>query len=410
VTFFGSTRDSGVRGRRPATDTRQVHPAELTADTGLSLRRRSDMVLPRGGTRASEARVARRHVMNADVFRTVLVRERKRADRSNQPFVVLLLSVNQSEGSGASSIWEAAIDALIAAKRDTDVLGWFESNSTAALIVPDIDQVAPAVARELEQRVRVELTKRLDGATSDRIAIDLHVHGAEADGLWPVEPLLEKAGPAGSRINLQAALKRAFDVVASGLLLLLLAPLFLVIAALVKLKSPGPVFFRQQRIGESAQPFTMLKFRSMHVNNDSAIHQQYVTWFITASDQEKAEKNSVFKLTNDPRITPIGGFLRKSSLDELPQLWNVFRGDMSLVGPRPPLEYEVQKYAPWHRRRVLEAKPGITGLWQVTGRSRTTFDEMVRLDLRYARKVSVWADIKILLATPRAVIMGKGAC
>ncbi len=109
-------------------------------------------------------------------------------------------------------------------------------------------------------------------------------------------------------------------------------------------------------------------------------------------------------------MTPIGQFLRKTSLDELPQFWNVLRGDMSLVGPRPPLAYEVQQYKPWHYRRVLEAKPGITGLWQVTGRSRTTFDDMVRLDLRYARTWSVWTDVKILLATPRAVISGKGAC
>ena len=107
---------------------------------------------------------------------------------------------------------------------------------------------------------------------------------------------------------------------------------------------------------------------------------------------------------------PIGRILRRTSLDELPQLWNVLRGDMSLVGPRPPLAYEVEQYQSWHRRRVLEAKPGLTGLWQVTGRSRTTFDEMVRLDLRYAQSCSVWTDIKILLATPRAVISGKGAC
>ena len=113
---------------------------------------------------------------------------------------------------------------------------------------------------------------------------------------------------------------------------------------------------------------------------------------------------------NDPRVTPIGSFLRKTSLDELPQLWNVLCGEMSLVGPRPPLSYEVQQYKPWHYRRVIEAKPGITGLWQVTGRSRTTFDDMVRLDLRYARTHSVWTDVKILLATPRAVFSGKGAC
>jgi len=110
------------------------------------------------------------------------------------------------------------------------------------------------------------------------------------------------------------------------------------------------------------------------------------------------------------RITPIGHFLRKTSLDELPQLWNVLTGDMSLVGPRPPLPYEVEQYKPWHCRRVVDAKPGITGLWQVTGRSRTTFDEMVRLDLRYARTRSLWTDIKILLQTPAAVIAGKGAC
>ena len=132
--------------------------------------------------------------------------------------------------------------------------------------------------------------------------------------------------------------------------------------------------------------------------------------FIKSSAQlHPTGRKAVFKLTNDPRVTPIGRMLRKTSLDELPQLWNVLRGDMSLVGPRPPLAYEVEQYRPWHRRRVLEAKPGITGLWQVKGRSRTTFDEMVRLDLQYARTRSLWTDIKILLATPRAVISGKGA-
>jgi len=118
----------------------------------------------------------------------------------------------------------------------------------------------------------------------------------------------------------------------------------------------------------------------------------------------------VFKIVNDPRVTRVGRLLRKTSLDELPQLLNVLRGDMSLVGPRPPMPYEVAQYKAWHYRRVVDAKPGMTGLWQVTGRSRTTFDEMVRLDLRYARKCSTWEDIRILLATPRAVISGKGAC
>jgi lipopolysaccharide/colanic/teichoic acid biosynthesis glycosyltransferase len=146
----------------------------------------------------------------------------------------------------------------------------------------------------------------------------------------------------------------------------------------------------------------------MKVNSDSAIHQQYVADFISSS--ERLDQSGVFKIVNDPRVTSVGHILRKTSLDELPQFWNVLSGEMSLVGPRPPLAYEVQQYKPWHYRRVLEAKPGITGLWQVTGRSRTTFDDMVRLDLRYAKTWSVWTDVKILLATPRAVISGKGAC
>ncbi len=154
----------------------------------------------------------------------------------------------------------------------------------------------------------------------------------------------------------------------------------------------------------------MLKFRTMEWGADQRLHHEFVSWFIKAGDQAHSPgNNELFKLTNDQRITPVGRMLRKTSLDELPQLWNVVRGDMSLVGPRPPLPYELAQYKPWHRRRVLEAKPGITGLWQVAGRSRTTFDEMVRLDLRYARRCSLWTDIKILLATPAAVISGKGA-
>jgi lipopolysaccharide/colanic/teichoic acid biosynthesis glycosyltransferase len=169
------------------------------------------------------------------------------------------------------------------------------------------------------------------------------------------------------------------------------------------------VFFRQQRVGEAGRTFTMFKFRTMQVNCDTRIHQQYVESFIQSNQAATSGSGAVFKLVNDPRVTSIGNFLRRSSIDELPQFWNVLRGEMSLVGPRPSLPYEVARYKQWHRRRVLEAKPGITGLWQVTGRSRTTFDEMVRLDLRYARSHSLWTDLNILFATPRAVLSGKGA-
>ena len=176
--------------------------------------------------------------------------------------------------------------------------------------------------------------------------------------------------------------------------------------------SSGPVLFRQERVGQYGKPFEFLKFRSMFANNDPAIHKAYVASLIEAGKNrqgETGEQQKCFKIENDPRITPIGRFIRKTSLDELPQLINVLRGDMSIVGPRPPIPYEVEKYEIWHRRRVFEVKPGITGLWQVEGRSRTTFDEMVRLDLKYVQEWSVWMDIKILVKTPLAVLTAKGA-
>ena len=149
----------------------------------------------------------------------------------------------------------------------------------------------------------------------------------------------------------------------------------------------------------------------MRVNSDSAIHQEFMKGVIAGKHDGKSANGDkpVYKMTDDPRITAVGRFLRRSSLDELPQFFNVLCGDMSLVGPRPPLAYEYEEYEIWHRRRVLEAKPGITGLWQVKGRSRVRFDDMVRLDLQYVRTWSLWLDIQILLKTPKAVLMGDDA-
>jgi lipopolysaccharide/colanic/teichoic acid biosynthesis glycosyltransferase len=155
----------------------------------------------------------------------------------------------------------------------------------------------------------------------------------------------------------------------------------------------------------------------MYITTDAEIHREYVKNFIAGrAEANAAEANAagaqqrrVYKITNDPRVTWIGKFMRRTSLDEIPQFWNVLLGQMSLVGPRPPIGYEIEVYDVWHRRRVLEAKPGITGLWQVHGRSRTTFDDMVRLDLRYSRMRSPISDLKILLRTPKAVFSGDGA-
>jgi lipopolysaccharide/colanic/teichoic acid biosynthesis glycosyltransferase len=250
----------------------------------------------------------------------------------------------------------------------------------------------------------------------EKFLIRLHVYPepklAGEEGLWRVNPLLyPERRSRWERRTIDDAIKRGLDVVGSLTLLVMLSPLLLLVAAMVRLSSRGPVFFRQVRIGQMMKPFMMLKFRTMYMNADHRPHHEFVSRFIKASGQvQEPGNNRFFKLTNDPRVTPVGRVLRKTSFDELPQLWNVLRGGMSLVGPRPPLPYELEQYKPWHRRRVLEAKPGITGLWQVAGRSRTTFDEMVRLDLRYARTRSLWNDLKILMATPAAVISGKGAC
>jgi lipopolysaccharide/colanic/teichoic acid biosynthesis glycosyltransferase len=203
--------------------------------------------------------------------------------------------------------------------------------------------------------------------------------------------------------------KRGMDIAGSILALVICMPLFAIIALAVRATSRGPILFRQDRIGQYGRRFTFLKFRSMRVNNDESVHKEYVKQLIAGVAERvpaTATGEGVYKLAGDKRITPIGRFLRKTSLDELPQFLNVLRGDMSLVGPRPPIPYELAAYQTWHRRRVLQVKPGITGLWQVTGRSRVRFDDMVRLDLRYAISWSPWLDVKILMRTPAAVIKG----
>jgi exopolysaccharide biosynthesis polyprenyl glycosylphosphotransferase len=202
-----------------------------------------------------------------------------------------------------------------------------------------------------------------------------------------------------------AAVKRAIDVVGSVTALVVLSPFLLIIAAAIKVTSPGPFLFKQTRLGHMGKEFTFLKFRSMYVGSDSAIHREYVHNLI---DRKVQNSNGIYKIQKDPRVTAIGRFLRKSSLDELPQFINVLRGEMSLVGPRPAIRYEVEHYSPWHLRR-LEVKPGITGEWQINGRSRTTFDDMIRMDLNYIHNQSVWLDLKILLKTPSAILRGTGA-
>jgi exopolysaccharide biosynthesis polyprenyl glycosylphosphotransferase len=386
----------------------------LASPTSLQKSRTHNRMKGRSRVRPSGRWRGRPLVVGQGLFRDALTRERKRADRFDQPFVLVLVA-SKPDRIAESSSWLSVVEALTAAKHDTDVLGWFEQGSVLGLIVPEIEASDASFMREIESRVQFALAARLDAERRSDFLLRLHRHVGprpnSSTAPEDAEPILGDLSPSW-RARTRTAVKRALDVTAAGVLVALLSPLFLLIAALVRLKSPGPVFFKQTRVGEFGKPFTMLKFRTMRVNADNAIHKAFVSQLIkgAAPDVATAANDAPFKIENDPRVTAIGRLLRKTSLDELPQLWNVLRGEMSLVGPRPPLTYEVEQYKPWHYRRVLEAKPGITGLWQVSGRSQTTFDDMVRLDLRYAKNNSAWTDIKILLATPRAVMSGKGAC
>lgn len=199
-------------------------------------------------------------------------------------------------------------------------------------------------------------------------------------------------------------LKRIFDVLLSFVLLLLAAPLMISVAIAIKLSSSGPVFYVQHRVGFRGRVFPFIKFRSMHVNNDDQIHREYTKqWITKGSPQADANGATVHKIVDDPRIFRVGRFIRKFSIDELPQLFNVVRGEMSLIGPRPAIPYEVDVYREWHRRR-FEAPPGITGLWQVSGRNRLTFDEMIKLDIDYLENWSFLLDLQILWRTVRVVL------
>lgn len=205
-------------------------------------------------------------------------------------------------------------------------------------------------------------------------------------------------------------IKRAFDLIFTFSILVFIWPIMLVVAVAIRLDSPGPIFFMQDRVGEHGRIFKVMKFRSMRLNSDASIHREHIARLIqeNTSLDSSGGQSTTLKLTADPRITRVGHFIRKTSLDELPQFLNVLRGEMSLVGPRPPIPYEVDIYKEWHRRR-LDAIPGITGFWQVHGRNRVSFDEMVRMDIGYIENQSIWLDIKLILLTPIAIYSGRGA-
>jgi lipopolysaccharide/colanic/teichoic acid biosynthesis glycosyltransferase len=352
-----------------------------------------------------------------EYFHELLAFERKRSERSGRPFLVMTLDFTRVGNlQKRHESVKGAMHALLMLTRDTDIKGWYESGSVLGVIFTEINSLETDT---LQKKIHQNLLASLSEDQVDVIRISFYRFPSDGKpqkpsgplrfSFYPDVPHLERARKRALKI------KRTIDIVGSITGILIFSPLLILIPVLIKLTSRGPVLFRQERIGQYENKFMFLKFRSMYVNSSDAVHKEYVQNLIAKKVSGEPGGNGngngkkVYKITNDRRVTPIGHILRKTSMDELPQFFNVLKGEMSLVGPRPPISYETEKYDSWHRRRLLEVKPGITGLWQVNGRSSTTFDEMVRLDLHYARNWTPLMDMKILLKTPLAVVAGKGA-
>jgi exopolysaccharide biosynthesis polyprenyl glycosylphosphotransferase len=332
--------------------------------------------------------------------------EKRRAERCRDPLSVVLFRYPGTGSNRLAGARKLAVS-LLSTKRETDLVGYVADNMIA-LVLPHTCAHGASIVAGNASREFGDLRLAVETATyPDQIfdsLISSEAVGAES------QPLLID----GTTRNRPIArlVKRIVDIVGAAGLLVIASPLMIATAIAIAVTSPGPVIFRQARLGQRGSPFVFYKFRSMQADADDQIHRDYVGKLIEGRLDEVNQGDSEdphYKIKSDPRCTRVGRFIRKTSIDELPQLYNVLKGHMSLVGPRPPVPYEVQKYQPWHLARVLDVKPGITGLWQVEGRSKVSFDDMVRLDLRYQRDWSLLLDIKILLKTVGVVLVRDGA-
>jgi lipopolysaccharide/colanic/teichoic acid biosynthesis glycosyltransferase len=348
------------------------------------------------------ARLRRGDVFRRSQFVKQLAIEKRRADRSRIPLSIAMFDFAEAT---ADLAFDGLIDLLSARKRETDFIARLDDTQLAVLL-PDTNafgaqRFVDAITRDIGQSGFSTTVETYPDHLFECLKAD---HEPErAAGSFAADP---DRGP-----GYGSAVKRIIDFVAACVGLIALSPLMIVVAFAIALDSPGPVLYKQVRLGRGGKPFRFYKFRSMYRDADERVHREYVTALI-ARDAQGRLKGAVqrpwSKLEHDPRITPVGRFLRKTCIDELPQLFNVVKGELSLVGPRPPLPYEAAAYESWHLRRVLEVKPGVTGLWQVEGRNLATFDDMVRMDLRYVRAWSLMLDLRILLKTVVLVLQTRG--
>jgi lipopolysaccharide/colanic/teichoic acid biosynthesis glycosyltransferase len=327
----------------------------------------------------------------------ILRHERDRSDRTGDEFSLLCMCVERGRIGRRDLL--RLVRLLRGRLRSVDQLGWIDDRNLGVTLPATPGVGAWALVDSLARRMLDEMPLP-----------ECRVYSYPSDWFTGDEPVGEEPQQVPREVRPTNAMevfflerlppwKRALDIVLAGTAGLLLLPLMLLVAVAVKLTSPGPVFFRQRRIGIGGQPFTMHKFRSMVVDAE-----QRRTELVSLNEQE----GPVFKIKNDPRVTPLGRLLRKTSIDELPQLWDVLRGDMTLVGPRPPLDHEVAQYQAWQRRR-LSVTPGVTCIWQVSGRSSVGFVDWMRMDMQYIRRRNFWQDVKLLLKTIPATLSRKGA-
>ena len=332
--------------------------------------------------------------------------EKRRSDRSKSPLSIVLFTLGNEEDNQFSNFRDF-LKSVQNAIRETDIIGYIDWN-VIGVIFPDTNEegMQQCIEKIANRNAKLPLSMTT-GTYPDQLFVRLLTEKQDQSDPFPFihETSIQPT-------QFKQLIKRGIDIIGSLAGILLFSPIMLLTALAVKSTSEGPIIFKQTRLGKRGAPFIFYKFRSMYCNMDDRIHREYVTDLIQGNHEKINNgdgKNPLYKIKSDPRITQVGRIIRKTSIDELPQLFNVLKGEMSLVGPRPPLPYEAEKYESWHLRRILEAKPGITGLWQVEGRSKTSFDDMVRLDLRYVQNWSLMLDLKILIKTIKEVLHSSGA-
>ena len=356
-------------------------------------------------------------IHSSDAFRAMIERERARAERTGHIFSLVIFGFNHGKANHAALL-ERLGKVLVQKVRMSDEVGWYDEEKSIGSLLPGtsvegawqfIDIIKKKIAdvesslictvysypfsmnksdvrKEGPEEKEIRLYHMLSSGLNEKSST---VKPDNGRSLEPIEVLLARPIPYW---------KRMIDIFVAVLLMVFLSPLFLLIALFIKIVSPGPVFYRQERIGYLGRKFTFWKFRTMHVNNDEKIHLRHISHVI-----EKDTPIGKLDDLGDDRIIPMGKFFRKFCLDEFPQLVNVLLGDMSLVGPRPCMDYEAEKFLHWQKRR-FNVLPGMSGLWQVSGKNRTTFKEMIRLDIRYSRRISPGLDAKILFLTVPAIL------